>query len=184
MAGSDWVQAARLRTLPLASACVMTGAAVGYRPDADRFYPVFASALATVLLLQVLSNYANDLGDAENGADGAERADRAVASGRISPQAMRRAVVGLAVLAFAAGIGTVWLALAGTGLMLPALAIIAAGVGGIYAAYSYTAGRNPYGYRGLGVLMVLVFFGWVGVAGTAFLVSGQRHYPLGVRGEG
>ena len=90
---NDWIQAARLRTLPLASACVLMGAAVGYRPDAERFYPVFAAALVTVLLLQILSNYANDLGDAENGADGAERTDRAVASGRISRASMRRAVV-------------------------------------------------------------------------------------------
>ena len=169
---NDWIQAARLRTLPLASACVLTGAAVGYRPDAERFYPVFAAALLTVLLLQILSNYANDLGDAENGADGAERVDRAVASGRISRGAMRRAVIALAALALVSGMGTVVLALQGTGLLGAALALIAAGLAGIYAAYSYTAGKNPYGYRGLGDLMVMVFFGWVGVAGTAFLVSG------------
>jgi 1,4-dihydroxy-2-naphthoate octaprenyltransferase len=151
---------------------VLTGAAVGYRPDAERFYPVFAAAMLTVLLLQILSNYANDLGDAENGADGAERVDRAVASGRISRGAMRRAVIALAALALVSGVGTVVLALQGTGLLGAALALIAAGLAGIYAAYSYTAGKNPYGYRGLGDLMVMVFFGWVGVSGTAFLVSG------------
>ncbi len=173
MAVNDWIQAARLRTLPLASACVLMGAAVGYRPDAERFYLVFAAALGTVLLLQILSNYANDLGDAENGADGAERTDRAVASGRISRASMRRAVVALAALALVSGVGTVVLALSGSGLLTAALGLIAAGIAGIYAAYSYTAGKNPYGYRGLGDLMVMVFFGWVGVAGTAFLVSGE-----------
>ncbi len=171
---NDWIQAARLRTLPLASACVMMGAAVGFDPASDQghFFAVFAGALVTVLLLQVLSNYANDLGDAENGADGPERADRAVASGRITRTAMKRAVYGLAAAALVAGLATVWWALRGRGLFLPALGVIAAGIAGIAAAYKYTAGQNPYGYRGLGDLAVMVFFGWVGVAGTAFLASG------------
>ncbi len=173
---ANWLQAARLRTLPLASACVLTGAAVGYSPPSDRFYPVFVVALITVLLLQVLSNYANDLGDAENGADGAERLDRAVASGRITPEAMRRAVMVLAAITFATGLYTVWLALSGTGMFGSALLLIVAGIAGIAAAYSYTAGKNPYGYRGLGDLAVLVFFGWVGVSGTAFLTSGEWNW--------
>lgn len=170
----DWIQAARLRTLPLASACVLTGAAIGFDPagEAGRFFEVFAGALVTVLLLQVLSNYANDLGDAENGADGPERADRAVASGRISRMAMKRAVYLLAVLAFISGLGTVGWALRGKDLLGPALLVIAAGLAGIGAAYKYTAGKNPYGYRGLGDLAVMAFFGWIGVSGTAFLVSG------------
>ena len=170
----DWIQAARLRTLPLASACVLMGAAVGFDPAAGsgRFFEVFAGALVTVLLLQVLSNYANDLGDAENGADGPERADRAVASGRISRLAMKRAVYLLAVLALISGLGTVGWALRGKGMLGPALLIVAAGIAGIGAAYKYTAGKNPYGYRGLGDLAVMAFFGWIGVSGTAFLVSG------------
>lgn len=172
---NDWIQAARLRTLPLASACVMMGAAVGFDPSTDtgHFFEVFAGALTTVLLLQILSNYANDLGDAENGADGPEREDRAVASGRITRAAMKRAVYVLAGAALLSGIATVWWALRGKDLFVPAVAVIAAGIAGIGAAYKYTAGKNPYGYRGLGDLAVMVFFGWVGVAGTAFLVSGM-----------
>lgn len=173
----DWVQAARLRTLPLAGACVLVGAAVGRSAAMDsamtagRFPWVVAGAMTTVLLLQILSNYANDLGDAENGADDATRQDRAVASGRIAPAAMRRAVIITAILALVAGLATVGIALNGSGLLLPAVALVGLGLAGIAAAYKYTAGKNPYGYRGLGDLSVMVFFGWVGVTGTAFLVG-------------
>lgn len=173
----DWIQAARLRTLPLASACVLTGAALamGQAMENDvagaRFWVVFAGILLTVVCLQVLSNFANDLGDAENGADDATRLDRAVASGRITPAAMRRAVVTGAVLCLFLGIATVTIALKGTGLLLPAAAIVALGIASIGAAYKYTAGANPYGYRGLGDLAVFLFFGLIGVGGTAFLLA-------------
>ena len=96
----DWVQAARLRTLPLAAATAMVGAALAARamhkagqPLDNRFWGTFVGVLLTVWVLQVLSNFANDYGDAEHGADGAHRTDRAVASGRIAPQAMKRAIV-------------------------------------------------------------------------------------------
>ena len=83
----DFIQAARLRTLPLASACVLTGGALAAAAGTEqaRFTPLFAGCLLTVVLLQILANFANDLGDFTNGADRAEghqRSDRAVASGR------------------------------------------------------------------------------------------------------
>lgn len=178
----DWIQAARLRTLPLASACVLMGAAVA-RGEAmtgeltrDRFHWVFAGILLTVVCLQVLSNFANDLGDAENGADDATRLDRAVASGRISPAAMRRAVIIGALLSLFLGIGSVALALIGTGLLVPAALIIGLGLASIGAAYKYTAGANPYGYRGLGDVAVFMFFGLIGVGGTAFLLAHEWHW--------
>ena len=109
---SDWIQAARFRTLPLAASCVMVGAAVAYRSgmevSPERYWWVFAGAFLTVVLLQVTSNFANDLGDAENGADDASRQDRAVASGRISPGMMRLAVRSGAVKAVVVGTATVW----------------------------------------------------------------------------
>lgn len=142
----------------------------------DRFHWVFAGILLTVVCLQVLSNFANDLGDAQNGADDATRLDRAVASGRISPAAMRRAVVIGSVLCLLLGIATVTIALIGTGLLLPAAAMVGLGIASIGAAYKYTAGANPYGYRGLGDVAVFMFFGFIGVGGTAFLLAHEWHW--------
>ncbi len=173
----DYLQAARLRTLPLASACILTGGAlasatgnVGF----ERFMPLFLGCLLTVVLLQILANFANDLGDFENGADraaGQERSDRAVASGRITAAAMKRAVWMTGALAFLTGTATVVLAVGDAWLQL--LQWVAAGGVSIAAAYTYTAGRSPYGYSGLGDISVLVFFGFAGVAGTATLITGD-----------
>ena len=172
----DFLQAARLRTLPLASACVLTGGAMASASntvEADRFAGLFAGCLATVFLLQVLANFANDLGDFENGADraeGNERADRAVASGRITAAQMKRAVLVTAGLAFATGVATVLLAVGEAWLAL--LKWVVTGLAAIAAACAYTAGKRPYGYSGLGDISVLVFFGFAGVAGTAALITG------------
>jgi len=177
MSVKPWIHASRLRTLPLASACVMVGGALAFRSaeaealTAGRFWIVFASVLIDVFLLQILSNWANDWGDFENGADGPERADRAVASGAISASAMKTAVKGLAVVSFLMGIGAIALALRGTDLLPAAAGILLLGIGAIAAAFKYTAGDNPYGYKGLGDIVVMVFFGWVGVCGSAFLLS-------------
>ena len=145
-----------------------------------RFWWTFGGAWATVWTLQILSNFANDLGDAENGADRGDgsahgvRTDRAVASGRISAQNMRRAVVVTALVACGFGVFTVGVATWGTPQVPFALGWIAAGLVSIAAAYRYTAGRSPYGYKGWGDLAVLVFFGWIGVTGTAVLTSGGQ----------
>jgi 1,4-dihydroxy-2-naphthoate octaprenyltransferase len=129
--------------------------------------------MMTVLLLQILANFANDLGDFENGADrteGVERQDRAVASGRISVKQMKRAVIATGALAFATGLVTVYLAVEGDGVLLAQW--VGIGLAAIAAAYAYTAGDRPYGYSGLGDISVLLFFGIAGVAGTASLIAG------------
>ena len=173
----DFIQAARLRTLPLASACVLTGGALaGATGDVGfvRFIPLFTGCLVTVFLLQILANFANDLGDFENGADraeGSERADRAVASGRITAAQMKRAVLVTAGLAFATGVATVLHAVGDAWITL--LKWVGAGLASIAAAYTYTAGKRPYGYSGLGDISVFGFFGFAGVAGTAALITGD-----------
>ena len=172
----DYILAARLRTLPLASACVLTGGAMAgsTAPSTGaRFYTLFLGCLMTVVLLQILANFANDLGDFENGADraeGKERADRAVASGRISVAGMRKAVFATGILAFVTGLAT---ALWGVGdNALDLLMWVGIGTLSIGAAYAYTAGSRPYGYSGLGDIGVFIFFGLAGVAGTATLIAG------------
>lgn len=173
----DFIQAARLRTLPLASASILTGGAVASATGNVgfvRFAPLFSGCLLTVILLQILANFANDLGDFENGADrveGQERSDRAVASGRITASAMKRAVLITGTLAFVTGITTVVAAVGDAWFQL--LQWVAIGAVSIAAAYTYTAGKNPYGYSGLGDISVLVFFGLAGVAGTAALITGD-----------
>jgi 1,4-dihydroxy-2-naphthoate octaprenyltransferase len=182
MAVRDWIQASRLRTLPLAASCVLVGAAIshGYVQQSEllrtQFWVVFSSILVTVILLQILSNWANDWGDFENGADDSSRQDRAVASGRITPVAMKKAVLGIAVLAFLSGLVALSLAFFEAGLLLPALLFLVLGVAAIAAAFRYTAGKSPYGYKGHGDAMVFLFFGWVGVLGTAALLSHQWNY--------
>jgi len=172
----DYIQAARLRTLPLASACVLTGGALAAATGTvgfARFIPLFMGCLMTVVLLQVLANFANDLGDFENGADrakGQERSDRAVASGRITAAQMKRTAVAFGALAFLVGISTVMLAVGDAWMEL--LFWTGAGAASIGGAYAYTAGSRPYGYSGLGDISVLVFFGFAGVAGTAALIAG------------
>lgn len=167
----------RPRTLPLALSCIAMGgflaAAAGQFSGRITFLCAF-----TTLLLQILSNLANDYGDSIHGADSAERAgpQRAVQSGRISQQAMRQAMIATALLAAASGITLIWLAL-GVERLLQTLAFALLGGAAIWASITYTAGHRPYGYAGLGDLSVLIFFGWLGVVGTYFLQT-QSLAPL------
>jgi 1,4-dihydroxy-2-naphthoate octaprenyltransferase len=181
-----WIQAARLRTLPLAVTCVLLGAALAHAEGLDpagmaRFWPVVAGALATVTLLQVLANFANDYGDFTKGTDtAAGRNDRALASGALTASSMKRALGITALSAFLAGIATLVVAFVpgviggteGGNLDAARMGLLGAlGVAGIVAAMRYTIGHKAYGYQGLGDLYVMLFFGWVGVLGVALLVA-------------
>lgn len=166
-----WLHALRLRTLPLAVSSIVVGSALAYpiREDAYAFrWSILALALLTAILLQILSNLANDLGDHQHGTDNAERVgpQRSVQSGSISPAAMRRAMLLCGSLAFISGVTLIVTAL---GLNVTTLAFLLLGLLAIGAAVKYTFGRNPYGYAGLGDLSVLLFFGIVGVCGTYYL---------------
>jgi 1,4-dihydroxy-2-naphthoate octaprenyltransferase len=165
----DWVLAARPRTLILAIACVGMGlflAAADYPIDAV----TAGLTVLTAALLQILSNLANDYGDTMHGADHGERIgpSRAVQSGRISPQTMRRAVIVVAATSVVLGFTLLWFAFGAEGLVAIAVFVLA-GALAIWAAIAYTAGGLPYGYVGLGDLAVLTFFGWVAVVGSYFL---------------
>lgn len=166
-----WLHAFRLRTLPLAVSSILVGSALAY-PSPDSAYPfrwsILGLTLLTAILLQLLSNLANDLGDHEHGTDNAQRVgpERAVQSGAISPATMKRAMLITGVLAFASGIALIVVAL---GFSASTLRFLVIGVCAIGAAVKYTFGRNPYGYSGLGDVSVLLFFGIVGVCGTYYL---------------
>lgn len=178
---NPWIQAARLRTLPLALSGIILGAAIShlcmegqsafaYQEGQALASPwlIFFLALITATLLQVVSNYANDLGDFSKGTDVvAQRSDRALASGKITPQAMKRALIVLVLVTFICG--TSLIALAGLFDAHNGWYLLATGVLAIFAALGYTLGKNAYGYWGLGDLSVVVFFGLVPVLGMGLL---------------
>jgi len=167
---SPWIGALRPRTLPLALATIVLGTLLA----ADRgFFDATLLVLTalTATAYQILSNLSNDLGDGLRGADdrraeGAEQ--RAVASGLITASSMRRAVGIGTLVALLLTAATSWL---GTRGLSPAFFILfmLLGLAAILSARGYTLGRFAYGYRGLGDLFVLFFFGPVGVAGSFFL---------------
>ncbi len=160
-----WIAAARLRTLPAAVVPVVVGTACAAAFRGVALGPALA-ALAGALAIQIGTNFANDVFDAERGADGPDRIGplRAVAAGLISPGAMKRAMIA------AFGVATL------LGVYLAAVAgwpVIAIGVASVISGIAYTGGPWPLGYHGLGDLFVLVFFGFVAVCGTAFVQLGR-----------
>lgn len=168
----SWLGAMRLRTLPLAASVVITGSASTI--DASEFsWLIFGLTLTTTFLLQILSNLANDYGDFKNGADTQDRVGptRAVQSGEITADQMKNAMVITATLSFISGVALLWTSLGQSGYLTEAILFLGLGFSSIAAAVKYTAGKNPYGYRGLGDVFVFLFFGFVGVMGTAFLQS-------------
>ena len=167
---NPWLTAIRLRTLPLALSSIGMGGFLA--AHAGKFsWPIFLLCCLTTIFLQVLSNLANDYGDSVNGADHAGRKgpQRAVQSGAISLQQMKRAVVMLSVMSLGSGIALLWMALEWN--LREFLFFLGLGVLCILAAIAYTVGKKPYGYAGLGDISVLIFFGLVGVLGSTYLMT-------------
>ncbi|HNV29685.1 MAG TPA: 1,4-dihydroxy-2-naphthoate polyprenyltransferase [Cyclobacteriaceae bacterium] len=165
-----WLHAFRLRTLPLALACI--GMAGFLAAAAGKFDLVlFTLCCLTTIFLQVLSNLANDYGDSLNGADheGRKGPLRAVQSGVISAAQMRSAVIVFSLLSLICGLFLLWVSF-GTNWRAMAL-FFCLGLMSIAAAIGYTVGKKPYGYIGLGDISVLIFFGLVGVMGSYYLFT-------------
>ncbi|MDU0372513.1 1,4-dihydroxy-2-naphthoate polyprenyltransferase [Hymenobacter endophyticus] len=173
-----WISAFRPRTLPLALASIMAGGFLAASNGQFRGSVVGLAALTTVLL-QILSNLANDYGDSQNGADSVHREgpQRAVQSGAISPEQMKRGMGLFGALSLVSGVALLWVALGAVAVWVTA-AFFVLGLSAIWAAVNYTAGSKPYGYAGLGDLSVFIFFGMVGVCGTYFLQAGNLPLPV------
>ncbi len=157
---AQWLAGARPRTLPAAVAPVLVG--TGAADLVDGTSPGRALlALVVALSLQVGVNYANDYSDGVRGTDAARVGPvRLVGQGLAAPAAVRTA----ALLSFAvAAVAGLVLALLTTLLLIPLGLVLLA------AAWGYTGGRSPYGYRGLGEVSVFVFFGLVAVIGTTYV---------------
>ncbi len=174
---TNWIQAARLRTLPLSISGIIIGSFTArwrLLSEGNKWdWQIFALAMLVTILYQILSNFANDYGDGVKGTDRlrTEKAEiRMVASGKISAQKMKSAVIITAGLSLLATITLLYKAFIPN--HLPEFFIfLGLGVLCILAAIGYTIGKNSYGYMGLGDVMVFIFFGIVSVGGSYFLFT-------------
>lgn len=161
-----WLEAFRLRTLPLSLAGIIVGS--GYADYTNHWNTsIFVFAMITTVLFQILSNLANDLGDSLKGTDNEQRVGpmRAVQSGQITKKQMKIAVTITSILSFSSAAILIKLGSKNLStefiLFYFVLALLC-----ILAAITYTIGKKAYGYLGLGDLMVLFFFGFVSVLGV------------------
>lgn len=158
-----WIAAFRLKTLPLALGAIILGSWVN---DFSFDFEIFLFASITAILLQILSNLANDYGDYIKGTD-RHRKDRQLAEGTISPRSMIVAIILFALGSLFSGIYLLNLSFGDNWDLWIRFLLI--GMLSIAAAISYTVGKRAYGYMGLGDVFVFIFFGLVGVLGTSYL---------------
>lgn len=162
-----WLESLRPKTLPLAFSAIVVGTALAWWQG--HFDPLVAvMALVTAGLLQILSNLANDYGDAVKGSDKPDRIGplRGMQKGAITQQQMKRALVITIVLTCVSGLALVAMAYQ---TMADFIGFLVLGCLSIIAAITYTMGNRPYGYIGLGDISVLIFFGWLSVIGSWYL---------------
>jgi 1,4-dihydroxy-2-naphthoate octaprenyltransferase len=160
-----WVLAARPATLTAAFAPVAVGTACAWRVDAFQWDAALA-ALLGAFLIQIATNFANDLYDFQKGADTEARLGplRAAQAGLLTVTQLRRGIVVTFALAFGVGMYLTWVA---------GPAVVAIGLSSIAAGLAYTGGPFPLAYNGLGDVFVMAFFGFVAVCGTAFVQALQ-----------
>jgi 1,4-dihydroxy-2-naphthoate octaprenyltransferase len=166
-----WIQAARLRTLPLSLSGILVGSFYAVSQAIFNWY-VFLFAILTTLGLQILSNFANDYGDGVKGTDNEKRVGppRAVQSGDISPAAMKNAMFLTAIITFVLAVLLIYYSFKDQYLYYSLLFLLL-GVLAIASAIRYTVGNNPYGYQGFGDVFVYIFFGLVSTFGVYFLIT-------------
>jgi len=182
-----WVEAARLRTLPLSVSGIIVGSFYALsRPTDEVLTPtqvfswtIFGLLILTTIGLQVLSNFANDYGDGVKGTDNEDRVGpkRAIQSGVISPAAMKRAVIITAFLTFLSAVALIYNAFHFKYFYYSVVFLIL-GIMAIASAIRYTVGKGAYGYRGYGDLFVFVFFGLVSTFGSYFMFAKELDWLL------
>ncbi len=176
-----WIKAARPRTVLLSFSGVLLGGFLAYKTGPSTgsgTWLCILFAAITAVLLQILSNLANDYGDFKKGTDNAKRVgpQREMQSGAITEQEMKRGLAFTAMLCLISGALLIFVF---SGLTWQELAVFAVlGLGAVLAALLYTLGKRPYGYRGLGDLFCFLFFGWAAVAGTFYLATKSLDFSV------
>ncbi len=166
-----WIQAARLRTLPLSLSGIIVGTALA-RKHGFFELGIFVLALLTTIGFQVTSNFANDYGDGVKGTDNADRIgpSRALQSGLLSRPVLKKGIIISIIITMLLAMALIYLAF-GTEDLIYVLLFFFLGTLSIWAALKYTIGSNAYGYIGLGDVFVFLFFGLLGVLGSMFLYT-------------
>lgn len=173
------LQATRPRTFPLAIASIICGNGLALSQLASSSsinghnILVFALTLWVALALQILSNLANDYGDGVKGTDSfrdTNSPERMTAQGLLQPNQFKRLIFGWALITFISGVVLIAI---GFDNLRDFLVFLSFGIVAIIAAMAYTMGKRPYGYRAMGEVAVLIFFGWLAVLGSAYLQTGQ-----------
>ncbi len=173
----NWITAFRLRTLPLALSCIAMGSFLAYFRY-DFSWNVFIFSFLTTIALQVLSNLANDYGDAVFGADNEYREgpNRMVQDGLISKESMKWMIIFFGILSLVFGIALLYFSGLSRGDFIVFFGI---GILAIIAAVNYTIGfKLPYGYKGYGDIFVFIFFGLVAVLGSYYLHAKSFDWQL------
>ncbi len=172
-----YLQAARLHTLPLSLSGIITGSFLA----ASRGYfdlRILIPALLTTTGFQVLSNFANDYGDGIKGTDDMRIGpERVLQSGKMSPSRLKKVIILAAVASLASAVWLLYEAF-GTSHLLYFVIFMLLGLASVYAAITYTVGKNAYGYYGWGDLSVFLFFGLLSVAGSFFLYTKQWDWTV------
>ena len=175
-----WIQAARLRTLPLSVSGILVGSFYALSTPTDAImtptqvfsWKIFGLLLLTTLGLQVLSNFANDYGDGIKGTDNEDRVGpkRAIQSGVITPQAMKKAIIITSFLTLLSALTLIYYSFK-YNYFIYSLVFILLGIVAIASAIRYTVGNSAYGYKGLGDVFVFLFFGIVRTMGSHFMFA-------------
>lgn len=175
-----WVDAARLRTLPLSVSGILVGSFYALANPTETIltptqvfsWKIFGLLLLTTLGLQVLSNFANDYGDGIKGTDNDDRIGpkRALQSGVISPKAMKKAIIITALLTLLSAVLLIYTAFHFS-YFYYSLFFLVLGIIAITSAIRYTVGKSAYGYKGFGDVFVFVFFGLVSTYGSYFMFA-------------
>lgn len=164
-----WLQATRLRTLPLSLSGIIVGNGLAFS-NVNFSWMIFILSLLTTISFQVLSNFANDYGDGVKGTDNDSRIGppRILQLGLLSRKELKQGIQVCVFISLILAASLIFLAF-GISNQLYSLIFIGLALGAVIAAIKYTVGSNAYGYSALGDLFVLTFFGGVSVLGSLFL---------------
>ena len=173
-----YIEAARLRTLPLSISGIIVG---GFIAASQGYFNwlICILALLTTVGFQIISNFANDYGDGIKGTDNDDRVGpkRAIQSGVISPKQMFTAIKVSIIITFLIAIILIYVSFKKKDLLNIAIFLIL-GIASIIAAIKYTIGKKAYGYSGLGDVFVFLFFGLLSVVGSYYLFTKQLNFEL------